>query len=73
MADPSRKGICCCTSPLPNVRRPIIKPLSLSCMAPRYNSDALELIKGKKSQEIEQILGYEYGAVALHRDDMIML
>jgi len=40
---------------------------------PRYNSDALELIKGKKSQEIEQILGYEYGAVALHRDDMIML
>ena len=26
---------------------------------PRYNSDALELIKGKKSQEIEQILGYE--------------
>ena len=40
---------------------------------PRYNSDALELIKGKKSQEIEQILGYEYGAVALHRDDMIVL
>ena len=37
---------------------------------PRYNSDALELIKGKKSQDIEQILGYEYGAVALHRDDM---
>jgi len=40
---------------------------------PRYNSDALELIKGKKSQDIEQILGYEYGAVALHRDDMIVL
>ena len=39
----------------------------------RYNSDALELIKGKKSQDIEQILGYEYGAVALHRDDMIVL
>lgn len=40
---------------------------------PRYNSDALSLIKGKKSQEIEAILGYEYGAVALHRDDMITL
>lgn len=40
---------------------------------PRYNSDALFLIKGKKSQEIEAILGYEYGAVALHRDDMITL
>ncbi|OOF46452.1 glutamate 5-kinase [Rodentibacter trehalosifermentans] len=40
---------------------------------PRYNSDALLLIKGKKSQEIEKILGYEYGAVALHRDDMVIL
>ncbi|WP_303013577.1 glutamate 5-kinase, partial [Rodentibacter pneumotropicus] len=40
---------------------------------PRYNSDALLLIKGKKSQEIEAILGYEYGSVALHRDDMIIL
>ncbi len=41
---------------------------------PRYNSDSYsELIKGKKSQDIEQILGYEYGAVALHRDDMIVL
>ncbi len=40
---------------------------------PRYNSDALELIKGKHSQDIEHILGYEYGAVAVHRDDMIVL
>lgn len=39
---------------------------------PRYNSDALELIKGKKSTEIESILGYEYGSVAVHRDDMIV-
>lgn len=39
---------------------------------PRYNSDALALIKGKKSCEIEEILGYEYGAVAVHRDDMIV-
>ena len=40
---------------------------------PRYNSDALNQIKGKKSQEIEQILGYEYGDVAVHRDDMVVL
>lgn len=40
---------------------------------PRYNSDALTLIKGKKSHEIERILGYEYGAVAVHRDDMIVI
>ncbi|WP_040975615.1 glutamate 5-kinase [Necropsobacter massiliensis] len=39
---------------------------------PRYNSDALSLIKGRKSQEIERILGYEYGSVAVHRDDMIV-
>ena len=40
---------------------------------PRYNSDALQLIKGKKSTEIEPILGYEYGAVAIHCDDMVIL
>ncbi|SQE31367.1 Glutamate 5-kinase [Mannheimia haemolytica] len=40
---------------------------------PRYNSDALHLIQGKHSQDIEQVLGYEYGAVAVHRDDMIVL
>ncbi|OOF67765.1 glutamate 5-kinase [Rodentibacter caecimuris] len=39
---------------------------------PRYNSDALQLIKGKQSQDIENILGYEYGTVVLHRDDMII-
>lgn len=40
---------------------------------PRYNSDALMLLKGKKSQDIEHVLGYEYGPVAVHRDDMIVL
>ena len=40
---------------------------------PRYNSDALQLIKGRKSADIENVLGYEYGAVAMHRDDMIIL
>ncbi len=41
--------------------------------ATRYNSDALSLIKGKKSQEIKTILGYEYGSVAIHRDDMVVI
>ena len=40
---------------------------------PRYNSDSLQLIKGRKSADIENVLGYEYGAVAMHRDDMIIL
>lgn len=38
----------------------------------RYNSEALERIKGKKSGEIESLLGYEFGSVALHRDEMII-
>ena len=39
----------------------------------RYSSDALDLIKGKHSERIEMLLGYEYGPVAVHRDDLIML
>ena len=39
----------------------------------RYNSDALDQIKGSHSDQIESLLGYEYGPVAVHRDDLIML
>ncbi|CAM3334982.1 gamma-glutamate kinase [Xenorhabdus nematophila AN6/1] len=39
----------------------------------RYNSDALRLIAGHHSQQINQILGYEYGTVAVHRDDLIVI
>ncbi|MBS0848826.1 glutamate 5-kinase [Citrobacter sp. JGM124] len=38
----------------------------------RYNSDALRRIAGQHSQHIADILGYEYGPVAVHRDDMIV-
>ena len=38
----------------------------------RYNSDALRRIAGHHSQQIDAILGYEYGPVAVHRDDMII-
>ncbi|MEC5319642.1 glutamate 5-kinase [Brenneria populi subsp. brevivirga] len=38
----------------------------------RYNSDALRMIAGHHSQQIADILGYEYGPVAVHRDDMII-
>ena len=38
----------------------------------RYNSDALRRIAGQHTRkEIDAILGYEYGPVAVHRDDMI--
>ncbi len=39
----------------------------------RYNSESLNLIKGKKSQQIEPILGYQYGSVAIHSNDMVLL
>ncbi|QOH79066.1 glutamate 5-kinase [Plesiomonas shigelloides] len=39
----------------------------------RYNSDALSLIAGHQSQEIADILGYEYGRVVIHRDDLILI
>lgn len=38
----------------------------------RYNSDALRQIAGHHSQEICQLIGYEYGSVAVHRNDMII-
>lgn len=46
------------------------KPIGLGIS--RYSSEALNQIKGKKSAEIETILGYEFGSVALHRDEMIL-
>lgn len=38
----------------------------------RYNSDAMRMIAGHHSQQISDILGYEYGPVAVHRDDLIV-
>jgi glutamate 5-kinase len=39
----------------------------------RYSSKDLALIKGRQSEEIPEILGYFYGAVAVHRNDLILL
>ncbi|UJF18828.1 glutamate 5-kinase [Vibrio sp. SS-MA-C1-2] len=39
----------------------------------RYSSDDLKKIAGKHSQEFTVILGYEYGPVAIHRDDMVVI
>ncbi|OBX10316.1 glutamate 5-kinase [Gallibacterium genomosp. 3] len=47
------------------------KPLARGMV--RYNSDALQRIKGQQSQQINEILGYEYGAVAIHCDDLVLL
>ena len=47
------------------------KPLARAMV--RYNSDALQRIKGEQSSNINDILGYEYGAVAVHCDDLVLL
>ena len=39
----------------------------------RYNSVDLTRIAGKHSDEIEACLGYGYGPVAIHRDDLVLL
>ena len=39
----------------------------------RYPSDDLDRIKGFHSDRIVEVLGYSYGAVAIHRNDLIRL
>lgn len=39
----------------------------------QYGSDALEQLKGKRSESIADILGYRYMSVAVHRSDMALL
>jgi len=38
-----------------------------------YNSDDLTRIRGRRSSEIESILGYRYGESVIHRDDLVLL
>ncbi len=39
----------------------------------RYGSQDLKTIKGHQSDEIPDILGFGYGAVVVHRDDLILV
>ncbi|QYJ74312.1 glutamate 5-kinase [Shewanella sp. FJAT-52076] len=39
----------------------------------RYQSQALHQIAGKHSDEIEPLLGYDYGDAVVHRNDMVVL
>ncbi|MCB0232311.1 MAG: glutamate 5-kinase, partial [Anaerolineae bacterium] len=39
----------------------------------RYGAESLERIMGRRSDEIETILGYEYGETVVHRDDLVVL
>ncbi len=48
-------------------RNPVARGIS------RYRSDDLDRIRGCRSDEIVQRLGYGYGPVAVHRNDLILL
>jgi glutamate 5-kinase len=39
----------------------------------QYSSEDLRRIAGQQSEAIEAILGYTYGAAAVHRNDLILL
>lgn len=39
----------------------------------RYGAESLERIMGRRSDEIEAVLGYEYGETVVHRDDLVVL
>lgn len=39
----------------------------------QYSAADLQLIKGQRSNQIAQILGYDYGPEVVHRDDMILV
>ncbi len=56
---------------------------AIVCMCPRgtrvakgltnYSSKDLEMIKGKKTSEIEKVLGYKYSDEVIHRDNLVIL
>lgn len=39
----------------------------------RYSFDEVDRIKSKKSRDIDAILGFDHGAVVVHRDDLVIL
>ena len=45
----------------------------ICCGIANYGSEELIAIKGAKSSEIATILGYDYGAEAVHRDNLVVL
>ncbi len=38
-----------------------------------YSADELRKIKGKKTSEIQGVLGYRYSDEVIHRDNMVIL
>jgi len=45
----------------------------IACGISNYSSADIEVIKGAHSEEIMSLLGYEYGAEVVHRNNLVML
>jgi glutamate 5-kinase len=45
----------------------------VACGISNYSSADVEVIKGAHSEEIMSLLGYEYGAEVVHRNNLVML
>jgi glutamate 5-kinase len=45
----------------------------IACGIASYGSSDIEAIHGLRSERIEEVLGYEYGAEVVHRDNLVLL
>ena len=45
----------------------------IACGITNYGAEELEAIRGSKSAQIIEILGHDYGAEAVHRDNLVMV
>ncbi len=45
----------------------------IACGISNYSSDDIAIIKGAHSDRIMELLGYEYGAEIVHRDNLVVL
>ena len=45
----------------------------VACGITSYGSEDLEIIKGQRSERIQELLGHQYGAEVVHRNNMVLL
>ena len=45
----------------------------IACGITNYSSEEMQQIRGAKSTQIAGILGYDYGAEAVHRDNLVLV
>ncbi|MGE0059587.1 MAG: glutamate 5-kinase [Dehalococcoidia bacterium] len=45
----------------------------IACGITNYNSEEMQAIQGAKSGQITEILGHDYGAEAVHRDNLVLV